>query len=133
MFDYVNLVVLILLLKIGHSAASLRSYNFTIHSGFRAPGRSPHPYTNLPVKHGHRPFPEKLVDKRTDGFSREVYLINNQQPGPLIEVEEGDDLEIFVKNDLTVETTIHWHGMSPCLCLEPDYTQHMRTELRHYI
>lgn len=52
----------------------------------------------------------KLVNKRVDGVPREVYLINNQQPGPLIEAEEGDDLEVFVKNDLTVETTIHWHG-----------------------
>lgn len=65
------------------SSARLRSYNFTVHSGVRAP----------------------------DGVPREVYLINNQQPGPLIEAEEGDDLEIFVKNDLTVETTVHWHGI----------------------
>lgn len=46
----------------------------------------------------------------TDGFSREVFLINGQSPGPLIEADEGDDLEIFVKNDLPVDTTIHWHG-----------------------
>jgi len=40
-----------------------------------------------------------------------VYLINGQQPGPLIEAEEGDDLEVFVNNQLSVETTIHWHGL----------------------
>ena len=45
-----------------------------------------------------------------DGFTRDVYLINGQQPGPLIEIDEGDDLEVFVKNDLPVESTIHWHG-----------------------
>jgi FtsP/CotA-like multicopper oxidase with cupredoxin domain len=45
-----------------------------------------------------------------DGFSRDVYLINDEQPGPLIEVEEGDDVEVFVQNDLPVENTIHWHG-----------------------
>jgi len=39
-----------------------------------------------------------------------VYLINGQQPGPLIEIDEGDELEVFVKNDLPVESTIHWHG-----------------------
>ncbi|RAR01519.1 Conidial pigment biosynthesis oxidase PcArbB [Stemphylium lycopersici] len=65
------------------SHAALRSYNFTIHSGVRSP----------------------------DGVSREVYLINDQQPGPLIEADEGDDVEVFVKNDLPVETTIHWHGI----------------------
>jgi len=28
----------------------------------------------------------------------------------LIEVDEGDNVEIFVQNDLKVETTMHWHG-----------------------
>lgn len=42
-----------------------------------------------------------------------MYLINDQQPGPLIDVNEGDDLEVFVKNDLPVENTIHWHGKYP--------------------
>ena len=46
----------------------------------------------------------------TDGVDRVVYLINGQQPGRLVEADEGDDLEIFVKNELTVETTVHWHG-----------------------
>ncbi|KAJ5240047.1 Cupredoxin [Penicillium chermesinum] len=63
--------------------AVLRQYNFTIHSGRNAP----------------------------DGVSRPVYLINGQQPGPLIEVEEGDELEVFVTNNLPVENTIHWHGL----------------------
>ncbi|KAJ6112305.1 Cupredoxin [Penicillium sp. IBT 18751x] len=63
--------------------AVLRQYNFTIHSGRNAP----------------------------DGVSRPVYLINGQQPGPLIDVEEGDELEVFVTNNLTVENTIHWHGL----------------------
>lgn len=54
-----------------------------------------------------------LIELRTDGFPRQVYLINDQAPGPLIEVDEGDDLEVFVQNDLAVETTIHWHGRYP--------------------
>lgn len=45
-----------------------------------------------------------------DGFVRQVYLINNQQTGPLIEADEGDILEAVVQNDLDVENTIHWHG-----------------------
>lgn len=45
-----------------------------------------------------------------DGVSRDVYLINGQQPGPPIVADEGDDLEIFVQNDLPVDTSIHWHG-----------------------
>lgn len=47
-----------------------------------------------------------------DGFEREVYLVNGQQPGPLIDVEEGDDVEVHVKNELMVDTAIHWHGQS---------------------
>ena len=54
------------------------------------------------------PLPNGIID----GVSREVYLINDQQSGPLIEAEEGDDLEIFVQNNLPVEQTIHWHGRS---------------------
>jgi len=63
--------------------AEVRSFNFTVHEGEAAP----------------------------DGFSRPVYQINGQHPAPLIEVEEDDTLEVFVKNDLPVETTIHWHGI----------------------
>ncbi|KAJ5350197.1 hypothetical protein N7541_007924 [Penicillium brevicompactum] len=66
-----------------HSGAILRTYNLTVHSDIRAP----------------------------DGVKREVYLINGQQPGPLIEADEGDDLEIFVKNLLPVDATLHWHGL----------------------
>jgi FtsP/CotA-like multicopper oxidase with cupredoxin domain len=28
----------------------------------------------------------------------------------LIEAEEGDELEVFVENELSVDNTIHWHG-----------------------
>ncbi|KAK9342670.1 multicopper oxidase-domain-containing protein [Lipomyces starkeyi] len=85
MFTSLGLVALLLfqLFEVKTSDAALRSYNLTIHSESRAP----------------------------DGVSREVYLINGQQPGPLIEAEEGDDLEVFVQNDLAVENTIHWHGL----------------------
>ncbi|KAK2609370.1 hypothetical protein QQS21_002151 [Conoideocrella luteorostrata] len=65
------------------SNAALRQFNFTVHGDSRSP----------------------------DGFKREVYLINGLQPGPLIDVEEGDDVEVHVQNDLKVETAIHWHGL----------------------
>jgi len=83
MFTARTALAAVILLWAGSSNAALRTYNFTIHSGTRAP----------------------------DGVSREVYLINGQQPGPLIEVDEGDELEVFVKNALPVESTIHWHGL----------------------
>jgi len=95
----VPLVVAAVLLWAGLSESALQTYNFTIHSGSRAPGDSSLPD---PLLH--------MTDCYTDGFTREVYLINGQQPGPLIEADEGDELEIFVKNELPVESTIHWHG-----------------------
>ncbi|KAF4469743.1 cupredoxin [Fusarium albosuccineum] len=48
---------------------------------------------------------------QADGFERQMYLVNGEQPGPLIDVDEGDDVEVFVQNDLDVDTTIHWHGL----------------------
>merc|ERR1712000_617559 len=81
LFSYVVVFLLSSLPQRIHAA--LRSYNLTLHPGTRAP----------------------------DGVSREVYLINDQQPGPLIEAVEGDDLDIYVQNNLPVEQTIHWHGL----------------------
>ncbi|PSS18270.1 hypothetical protein M430DRAFT_139487 [Amorphotheca resinae ATCC 22711] len=73
----------LLLAWTGAASAALRRFNFTIHTGSNAP----------------------------DGFTRQVYLINGQQPAPLIDINEGDDLEVFVQNDLPVASTIHWHGL----------------------
>ncbi|KAI9623762.1 hypothetical protein H4Q26_014492 [Puccinia striiformis f. sp. tritici PST-130] len=52
-----------------------------------------------------------VVANRTaafDGFTRNVFVINNQFPGPLI---EGDTIVVNVKNELTVPLSIHWHGI----------------------
>lgn len=39
------------------------------------------------------------------------YGFNGQVPGPTIEAEVGDTLEIRVVNGLPEPTTIHWHGL----------------------
>ncbi|KAI7941906.1 hypothetical protein MJO28_011933 [Puccinia striiformis f. sp. tritici] len=55
-----------------------------------------------------------VVANRTaafDGFTRNVFVINNQFPGPLIEANEGDTIIVNVKNELTVPLSIHWHGI----------------------
>ncbi|GHC35868.1 oxidoreductase [Alcaligenes pakistanensis] len=46
-----------------------------------------------------------------DGKSTELWLYNGQAPGPLIELYEGDQVEIEFKNQLDQATTIHWHGL----------------------
>jgi Multicopper oxidase len=47
-----------------------------------------------------------------DGVTKNGLLINGQFPGPLIEANWGDWIEVKVTNALTDEgTSIHWHGI----------------------
>ena len=41
----------------------------------------------------------------------EAYAFNRQVPGPLIRVDEGDDVRIDVTNRLPEPTSVHWHGI----------------------
>lgn len=84
------------------ASAATRTYNLTLHSGERSPGQSAFASDCLRIPY--------TANKLADGFAREVYLINGQQPGPLIEANQGDILEVTVFNNLDVENTIHWHG-----------------------
>ncbi|CAG8819142.1 7452_t:CDS:2, partial [Racocetra fulgida] len=36
---------------------------------------------------------------------------NDQYPGPILQAYKGDTFSITVENDLSVETSMHWHGM----------------------
>lgn len=45
------------------------------------------------------------------GLSTHFWAYNEQVPGPLIEVFEGDTVKITFKNDLPQASTIHWHGL----------------------
>src|SRR5690242_11420969 len=40
-----------------------------------------------------------------------VWGYNGQMPGPEIRVREGDTVRITLINQLSVPTTIHWHGV----------------------
>jgi FtsP/CotA-like multicopper oxidase with cupredoxin domain len=37
--------------------------------------------------------------------------INDAIPGPTLRLREGDVARIYVKNEMDVETSIHWHGI----------------------
>ena len=52
-------------------------------------------------------------ERRPDGVAKEVYLINEQFPGPLLEVRSGDELIVNVHNRLKngEGVAIHWHGI----------------------
>ncbi|PLW20584.1 hypothetical protein PCANC_06544 [Puccinia coronata f. sp. avenae] len=46
-----------------------------------------------------------------DGFMRSMLVINGQYPGPLIEANEGDTINVLVVNRMTYPVSIHWHGL----------------------
>lgn len=45
------------------------------------------------------------------GAPTEFWAYNGSLPGPLIEVMEGDTVEINFENRLPQATTVHWHGL----------------------
>ncbi|KAK7924341.1 multicopper oxidase-domain-containing protein [Apiospora marii] len=46
-----------------------------------------------------------------DGVERELFKVNGQFPGPVIEMNEGDNVEIKVMNKSPFNTTVHYHGI----------------------
>jgi L-ascorbate oxidase len=48
-----------------------------------------------------------------NGLPRSIEVINRMMPGPSIQVCEGDEIVVNVKNKLRSQrvTTIHWHGL----------------------
>ncbi|KAI1077173.1 putative multicopper oxidase [Whalleya microplaca] len=54
-----------------------------------------------------------IVDKEgdPDGIYKPMMTINGQFPGPLIEVNEGDTIEVNVRNFASNATALHWHGI----------------------
>ncbi|KAK1955884.1 multicopper oxidase [Colletotrichum sublineola] len=53
-----------------------------------------------------------LTDIAPDGVHKPAMLINNQFPGPTIEADWGDFVQIHVHNQLQSNgTSFHWHGM----------------------
>ena len=53
-----------------------------------------------------------------DGFERDMVFINGQHPGPLLEVEQGDWVEIEILNSMPFNSSIHYHGK---LCTSQQY------------
>ncbi|TVY83153.1 oxidoreductase ptaK [Lachnellula suecica] len=46
-----------------------------------------------------------------DGVNKSVILVNGQFPGPLLEANWGDTIQVTVRNNIPDEgTTVHWHG-----------------------
>ena len=45
------------------------------------------------------------------GKSARSMTINGGIPGPVLRFKEGDTARIHVHNDMSVDTSIHWHGV----------------------
>ena len=64
---------------------------------------------NLPVHEYTLTIDQKIVNKA--GKDVMGMTINGQIPGPTLEFIEGEYAIIHVKNNMDVETSIHWHGL----------------------
>lgn len=40
-----------------------------------------------------------------------AYAYNNQVPGPMIRIRQGDRIRVIVTNNLPETTSVHWHGL----------------------
>jgi hypothetical protein len=83
------------------------------------------------------------VRKRVDGVELRMLAYNGSIPGPTLQVEQGAQVTVDVRNDGDVEATVHWHGLrlenrydgvphetqEPCTCrqLHPCRSQARRT------
>ncbi|WP_445737223.1 multicopper oxidase domain-containing protein [Mariniflexile sp.] len=64
---------------------------------------------NLPIKEYTITIGEEKVNKA--GKKVKGMTINGSIPGPVLEFTEGEYAVIYVKNDMSVETSVHWHGL----------------------
>ncbi len=64
---------------------------------------------NLPVQEYTLTIKKEKVNKA--GKKVMGMTINGTIPGPTLEFTEGEYAVIYVKNEMDVETSIHWHGM----------------------
>jgi len=52
-----------------------------------------------------------IITKNIKGNIIQMFGYNKQIPGPLFKVEQGQQIRVNFKNNLDVDTTIHWHGL----------------------
>jgi hypothetical protein len=64
---------------------------------------------NLPEHEYTLTLKEKIVNKA--GKDVMGMTVNGSIPGPTLEFTEGEYAVIYVKNEMSVETSIHWHGL----------------------
>lgn len=56
-----------------------------------------------------------------NGQPRSLIYTNGQFPGPALIWDEDDDVEVTVINDMSRNTTVHWHGLAYVHVLLPSF------------
>ena len=51
-------------------------------------------------------------DNDNVGTAKKTILMNEQSPGPVLEMDFGDTVEFLVHNNLPFETAVHFHGIT---------------------
>jgi CopA family copper-resistance protein len=64
---------------------------------------------NLPVHEYTLTIKEEMVNKA--GKEVKGMTVNGTIPGPTLEFTEGEYAVIYVKNEMSEETSVHWHGL----------------------
>ena len=64
---------------------------------------------NLPVHEYTLTIKKEMVNKA--GKEVPAMTVNGSIPGPTLEFTEGEYAVIYVKNEMAVETSVHWHGI----------------------
>ncbi|GER60089.1 hypothetical protein ULMA_21970 [Patiriisocius marinus] len=64
---------------------------------------------NLPIREHTITLREATVNKA--GKDVMGMTVNGTIPGPTLEFTEGEYAIIYVKNEMSVETSVHWHGL----------------------
>lgn len=66
------------------------------------------------VKDGKKVFhltAEEVKQEVSKGVYMKAWGYNGSTPGPKIVVNKGDKVQVVVKNNLDVPTSVHWHGL----------------------
>ncbi len=68
---------------------------------------------------------KKTYINLVEGNPTLLWTYNDTFPGPIIRARKGDVINVTIKNELDVNTTIHWHGMRVPNQMDgvPDITQ----------
>ncbi|KAF1931350.1 multicopper oxidase [Didymella exigua CBS 183.55] len=61
--------------------------------------------------HGHFKLELTWGPGSPDGYTRDMIFINGQYPGPLLELQQDDWIEIEVVNSMSFNSSIHFHGI----------------------